>query len=48
MTRQTGKQLIAIHILPNISRTKANQAMKLTKLIKYNVINIFLEKLCKK
>ena len=28
MTPQTGKQTIAAHILPNISRSKYNQAIK--------------------
>ena len=44
MTSQTGKQTIAIHILPNISRSKGNQAMKTGQLIEYNMRNIFLEK----
>ena len=30
--------------LPNISRSKGNQAMKFGQLIEYNMINIFLEK----
>ena len=34
MTSQLGKQIIAMHILPNISRKKANQAMKFDQLIK--------------
>ena len=38
---QTGQQLIAIHILPNISRSKGNQTMKLGYLIEYNIRNIF-------
>ena len=38
MTLQTGKQIIAIYILPNISRSKGNQIMKFGQLI-----NIFLE-----
>ena len=33
-----------MHILPNISRSKDNQTMKLGQLIEYNTINIFLEK----
>ena len=41
MTSQTGLQTIAIHILPNISQIKENQAIKLGQLIKYNKINIF-------
>ena len=28
MTSQIGKQAIAIHILPNISRSKGDQTMK--------------------
>ena len=44
MTSQPGKQTIAIHILPNISRSKGNQAIKLGRLIQYNMRNIFLEK----
>ena len=43
MTSQTRKQIIAIHILPNISRSKDNQAMKFGQLIEYNMRNIFLE-----
>ena len=34
----------AIHILPNISRRKGNQAMKFDQLIEYNMKNIFVEK----
>ena len=48
MTLQTGQQVITIRILPNISRSKNNQATKLSQLIKYNVRNIFLQNLCKK
>ena len=44
MTSEPGKQTIAIHILPNISRSKGNQIMKFAKLIKYIMRNIFLEK----
>ena len=42
MTSQTGQQIITIHILPKISTSKDNQAMKFGKLIKYSVRNIFL------
>ena len=45
MTSQPGRQVIAIHILPNISRSKGNQTMKFGQLIKYDMRNIFLEKL---
>ena len=41
---QPGKQTIAIHILPKISRIKGNQTMKFDQLIEYNMRNIFLEK----
>ena len=44
MTSQSGKQTIAIHILPNILTSKCNQTMKLGQLIEYNIRNIFLEK----
>ena len=43
MTLQSGKQAIAIHILPNISRLKDNQTMKFGQLID-NMRNNFLEK----
>ena len=45
MTLQPGKQIIAIHILPNISRSKGNQTIKFCSV---NTIkrekHIFLEK----
>ena len=44
MTSQPGKQVIAIHILSNISKGKRNQTMKFDQLIEYNMRNIFLEK----
>ena len=34
-----------MHILPNISKSKGNQIMKLGQLIDYNMRNIFLKKL---
>ena len=43
-TSKLGKNTIATNILPNISRSKGNQTMKLGQLIKYNMRNIFLEK----
>ena len=45
MTSQTGKQIIAIYILPNKSRRKGNQAMKFGQLLEYNMKNVFPEKL---
>ena len=44
MTSQPGKQTIAIHLLPNISRSKGNLTMKFGQLIEYNMKNIFVEK----
>ena len=44
MVSQPGKQAIVINILPNVSRSKYNQAMKFYQLIEYNMENIFLEK----
>ena len=44
MTLQPGKQIIAIHILPNISRSKGNETMKIGQLIEYNMRNILVEK----
>ena len=44
MTSQTGQQIIAIHILSNISRSLCNQTMKFAQLIKYKMRNIFLKK----
>ena len=35
MTLQTGQQIIAIHILPNILRSKDSQVIKFGQLIKY-------------
>ena len=44
MMSQPGKGKIAIHILPNISRSEGNQTMVFGQLTEYNLINIFLEK----
>ena len=48
MTSQPSLQTIAIHILPNISQSKDNLAMKFGQLIEYNQKNISLQKLCRK
>ena len=40
---KTWKQIITIHILPNISRNKGNQTMKIDQLIKYNMWHILLK-----
>ena len=47
MTSQTGQQIITIHLLPDISRSKDNQAMKFVQLIEYNVRNCFFKKVYK-
>ena len=44
MASRTEQQIITIHILSNISRTKGNQTMEFAQLIKYNVRNIFPQK----
>ena len=47
MTSSAGNQIILIHILPNISRRKDNQAMKFVQFIQGNVKINFLQKSCK-
>ena len=42
MALQTGQQTVAMHLFPNTSRSKGNQAMKFGQLIGYNVRKIFL------
>ena len=44
MTSLHEKQTIVIYILPNISRSKGNQAMTFGQLIEYNVRNFFFLK----
>ena len=44
MTQQTGQEIMTIHILPDISKSKANQNMKIGQLMEYNMRTIFLEK----
>ena len=45
---QAGKKTIAIHMLPNISRSTENEAIKFCQLIEYNMRHILLEKSCTK
>ena len=40
MTSQIGQKIITIHTLPNISRSKGNQAMKFGQLVDYNLRNV--------
>ena len=42
---QPGLQTIAIHILPNITQSKANQTVKCGQLIEYNKIKNFSSKI---
>ena len=44
MMSQPGQQIIARHILPNISRSNSNQTIKFGQLIEYNMRNNFIEK----
>ena len=44
MASQAGQEIIAIHMLPSISRIKGNQIMKFGQLVEYNMTSIFLEK----
>ena len=50
MTSQPGLQStwFGIHIVPNISQNKDNQAIKFDQLIEYNKRNIFLQRLYEK
>ena len=44
LTSQSGKQTIAILILPNISKSKGNLAIKFGQLVDYSMKNFFVEK----
>ena len=44
MTSPTGQQIITLHILPRISRSKRNQKTKVGLLIECNMRNTFVEK----
>ena len=44
MKSQLGKQTIAVHILPNISRSKDNETITFGQVIEYNMRKVFLEK----
>ena len=48
MMSQTGYQIFTIHILPNVTKSKSNYAVKFSKLIKYSEKNVFLQRLCRK
>ena len=42
MTSQPDYQILAMQILPNISRSKGNQTMKLGQLVEYNMRHTFV------
>ena len=44
MTSQAGQEIVQIHILPNLLRSRGNQTMKFGQLIEYSMKNIFFEK----
>ena len=48
MTSYIGKQIIAIHILPRISRSKISQAMKFGLLKEYKKRKNFVSKIMQK
>ena len=48
MTSQPRLETIAIHILPNLSQNKGNQAIKFGQLVECNKRIFFFQKICKK
>ena len=44
MISQTRQEIITIHIMPNISRSKGNQIMKFGQLKEYNTTSIIFLK----
>ena len=48
ITPSTENLIITTHVLPYISRSKANQTRTFSQLKEYNMLNIFLKKLCTK
>ena len=44
MTSQPGQQSIAIHILPDISKSKGSQRIKFGQLLENNMSNTLVEK----
>ena len=41
MTSLTGKQIITVHLLSNISKNKGNKTIKFDQLIEYKIRNVF-------
>ena len=48
MTLSTGQQIITIHTLRNISKSKSTQTVRLGQLTEYKVRNIFSQISCQK
>ena len=48
VTSQTRQQIITIHKLSNISRSKGNEAMKFGQIVKYSARNVFFQNSDKK
>ena len=44
MASQPGEQTIAVHILPNTSRSKDNQTIKFGQIVEYTMRKTFFEK----
>ena len=48
LTPKPGKKIIAIHIIPNISKSEVNQKMKFGQLKEYHMRSIYLENFYRK
>ena len=48
MMSQTGQQIMTKHALSNISKSNDNKTMKFGQLTQYDVVNIFLQRSCRK
>ena len=48
MKPSSEKQIITENMSPNISNSKSNQTVKFGQLLESNMINIFLQKSCRK
>ena len=48
MTSQSGQQIITTPMLPNISRSKGNQTIKLNQLIEHDMWNFIDQMLSRK
>ena len=48
MASQPGQQIITIHILPNVSRSKGSHTLEFGQVIEFSKRNILLRKPCRK